>query len=187
MVFIKWLDDHLEEAFLVICLVLISVVMMAQVVVRKIPGIQPLTWAEEFSRFLWIMSVFVSLAYTIRKESMLRVGVVLDLFPVIVRKVVGICVDIVVIAMMGICAVNSVGVYNKIVASRELSPAMQWPMAGVYIFMLIGFFLATARGVQMLIIHIRHFGDKVATTLEQTMEDAKSEAAAGQHAEGGNE
>lgn len=184
---LKWLDKHLEETFLVICLVIISAVMMLQVIVRKIPGVQPLTWAEELCRFLWIMSVFLSLAYTIRNENMLRVGVVLDLFPEKVRKVVNILVDLVILAMMGLCFYHSISVYQGIAASAELSPAMLLPMTAVYIFMVIGFGLATLRSVQMVVLHIQHFGDKVATTLEQTMSDAKDEAAAVLHAEGGNE
>jgi C4-dicarboxylate transporter DctQ subunit len=182
---VNWLDKHFEEAFLVVCLVLISCVMMLQVIVRKIPGVQPLKWAEEFCRFMWIMSVFFSLAYTIRNSCMLRVSVVIDLFPETIRKVVNILVDFVVAAMMGLMAYNSVGVFNKILASGELSPAMQWPMSFVYFFMLFGFILATVRGIQMMIIHIMHFGDKVATQLEQTIADAADEANAGKRAEGG--
>ena len=44
---VKWLDDHLEETFLVILLILISCVSLLQVIIRKIPFIPALTWAEE--------------------------------------------------------------------------------------------------------------------------------------------
>ena len=43
---IHWLDLHLEETFLVVMLVLIAGVTMLQVIVRKIPGMASLTWAE---------------------------------------------------------------------------------------------------------------------------------------------
>ena len=66
MGFINWLDKHLEETFLIIMLVLIACVSMAQVIIRKIPGMASLTWAEEICRFFWIWSVFVSLPYTIK-------------------------------------------------------------------------------------------------------------------------
>lgn len=182
---VKWFDEHLEEAFLVLCLVGIACVMMIQVIVRKVPFIRPLEWAEEFCRFLWVMSVFLSLPYTIRRSSMLQVSVVLDLLPETARKVIRLVIDAVVILAMVLCAYHSMGVYNKINASGELSPAMLWPMTRVYIFMVIGFFLGAFRSVQMLLIHIRHFGDKAVTTLEQTMADASEEAKAGKRAEGG--
>ena len=58
---IHWLDLHLEETFLMVMLVLIAGITMLQVIVRKIPGMASLTWAEELCRFLWIWSVFLSL------------------------------------------------------------------------------------------------------------------------------
>lgn len=175
---IKWLDNHAEEAFMVVCLILIACIMMAQIIARKLPFIKPFEWAEELCRFLWIMSVFVSLPYTIRKESIISVGVLVDFLPEKARKVVRILVDIVIIAAVGICAYYSIGVFKKIQASGEISPAMGMPMTAVYIFMVIGFFLATFRGIQMLVIHLKHFNEKSMTTLEQTMADAKSEASA---------
>ena len=151
---IKWLDEHMEETFLVICLVLIACISMIQVIVRKVPFLSSLQWAEEFDRFMWIWSVFISLPYTIRMGNMLRVNVLLD---------------------------HSYGVIfgaKGIMSSGELSPAMRWPMWIVYVFMLIGFGLGTLRGIQMIIIHAKHFNEKELTAIEQTMKDAEEEAKA---------
>lgn len=78
---VKWLDLHFEECLMVILLVLITVVSLMQVIVRNIETLPALKWAEEFCRFCWIGSVFLSLPYTIRSVSMLRVCVLLDLLP----------------------------------------------------------------------------------------------------------
>lgn len=182
---LKWLDEHLEETLLVICLVLISCVCLVQVIIRNIPWIPSLQWAEEFCRFAWIWSVFLSLPYTIRKGNMLRVNVLLDLMPHVVRKTMNIIVDIVVAASMGLLAFHSIEVTQSIAASGELSPAMLWPMSIIYGIMLLGYALGTLRGIQMIIIHITHFGEKELSTIEQTMADAAEEAAAGKRAEGG--
>lgn len=182
---IKWLDEHLEETLLVICLVLISCVCLVQVIIRNIPWIPSLQWAEEFCRFAWIWSVFLSLPYTIRKGNMLRVNVLMDLLPHAMRKTMNIIVDIVVTASMGLLAYHSIGVTQSIAASGERSPAMLWPMSIIYGVMLLGYALGTLRGVQMTIIHIKHFGEKELSTIEQTMADAAEEAAAGKRAEGG--
>ncbi len=183
---IKWLDEHFEETLLVIFLILISCVSMLQVVIRKVPFIPSLQWAEEFDRFMWIWSVFLSLPYTIRMGNMLRVNVLLDLMPHVVRKTLNLLVDLVVTASMGLMAYHSVGVIfgaKGIITSGELSPAMQWPMSIVYMFMLIGFALATLRGIQMLVLHAMSFNEKELSTIEQTMKDAEEEAKA---AKGGN-
>ena len=174
---VKWLDEHMEEFLLVILLVVIACVSLLQVIIRKIPWIPSLTWAEEFCRFCWIWSVFLSHPYTIRMGNMLRVGVLLDMLPNAVRKTVNILVDIVTTACMGLLAYHSVAVVGGIQASGEASPAMLWPMWIVYSVMLIGFVLAVLRGLQQMYIHVTHFNEKELTTIEQTMRDAAEEAA----------
>lgn len=187
---IKWLDEHFEECLMVIFLILIACVMMLQVVVRKIPFIQSLTWAEEFSRFMWIMSVFISLPYTIRKSNMLRVSVVLDLLPQTLRKIINLCVDVIVAVSMALLAYHSIECLKWSAgtmlegAKAETSPAMAWPMWWLYAVGLFGFVLATLRAVQMFFVHVKNFNVKELTTLEQTQLDAKAEAEAGLRAEG---
>lgn len=173
---LKWLDEHLEETLLVILLVVITCVSFLQVVIRKIPWIPALTWAEEFCRFCWIWSVFLSLPYTIKKGSMLRVTVLLDLMPHALRQILNLVVDFVTTGSMGLLAYHSVTVVRDIHMSSEASPAMLWPMWIVYSVMLIGFTLGTFRGCQQFVLHILHFRDKAVTTVEQAMADAKEEA-----------
>lgn len=99
---IKWLDEHLEETLMVILLIVIACVTMIQVIVRKVPWLTSLTWAEEFCRFMWIWSVFISLPYTIRMGNMLRVGVLVDLLPQAMKKTIGIIVDLINMFCMGL-------------------------------------------------------------------------------------
>ena len=186
----KWLDEHFEECLMVIFLILISCVMMLQVIVRKIPFLPSLTWAEEFSRFMWIMSVFISLPYTIRKANMLRVNVVIDLMPQKVRKVVNLCVDVIVGICMALLAYHCIECLKWSAgemlegAKAETSPAMNWPMWWLYAVALFGFCLATLRSVQMFFIHLSKFNERELTTLEQTQLDAKAELEAAAKAEG---
>lgn len=111
---IHWLDLHLEETFLMVMLVLIAGITMLQVIVRKIPGMASLTWAEELCRFLWIWSVFLSLPYTIRMDSMLRVGVLKDLLPETLRKVLNLAVDAITLGCMGVLGLYGVKVVSVI-------------------------------------------------------------------------
>lgn len=184
---IRWLDEHFEETILIILLVLISCIELVQVIIRNIPFIPALTWAEEFCRFCWIWSVFVSLPYTIRKGNMLRVSIVMDAFPKKVRTVINIAADFITSGAMLLLGYHSIGVVQKILSSGETSPAMLWPMWMVYSIMLIGFFLGFLRGLQQAYLHIRHMQDnEVLSTKEQTLREAQEEAAAGKKAEGGN-
>ena len=62
---IKWLDEHFEETFLVFFLVLISCITMLQIIARTF--FAALSWPEEFCRYCWIWSVFISLPYTLEQ------------------------------------------------------------------------------------------------------------------------
>ncbi len=183
MKLIKWLDEHLEETLLIILLVVIACVMMLQVIVRKMPGIPSLTWAEEFCRFCWIWSVFISLPYTIRIDSMLRVSAMLDMLPRGARKYMNVAVDVITMLSMGMLACYSVPVITKIYNGGEVSPAMLWPMWAIYSIMLLGFAAAALRGLQMIFLHL---SDKhvLLTMEEQARSDAALEAAAAK--EGGD-
>ena len=116
---------------------------------------------------------------------MLRVCVLLDLLPETVHKLINIATYFITAACMPLLAYYSVDVVSYLMESGEVSPAMQWPMWAVYSTMLIGFALGIARGIQQGILHIMHFSQKELTTLEQTMQDAAQEAAAGKRMEGG--
>ena len=179
MKILKWLDDHFEESLLVLLLVLIACVELLQVIVRKTPFLNALTWPEEFCRFCWIWSVFLTLPYTIRKGSMLRVSVLADLLPQKARKVVSIVIDLIVAGVMAFLFRHAVGVVSGIRLSAETSPAMTWPMWIVYSVMLAGFFLGAVRSLQMAVIHVRRFGEKELTAREQTLALAAEEAEAG--------
>ena len=183
---IGWLDNHFEETLLVILLIIIAVVSMAQVFFRFLPFLPTLKWAEEFCRFAWIWSVFLSLPYTIKNANMLRVAILLDLMPQALRKVWNILVDIVTTVSMAYLGYHSIPVVQGVIASAEKSPAMLWPMWIVYIILPIGFFLGALRGVQMILHRITHFNEKVLTTTEQTLADAQEEAAVAVKAEGGD-
>lgn len=174
---LKWLDMHLEEVLMGILLVIIVCVSFAQVVIRKVPWIPALTWAEEFCRFCWIWSVFLSLPYTLRTGSMLRVTALLDVLPTKVMKVLNISVYVVTTACMALMGFYSITVVRNIFISAETSPAMRWPMWIVYSIMLLGFFLATLRGIQQIIIHLLHT-EKELSTSEQAMIDAMAETLA---------
>lgn len=175
---VKWFDEHFEETLLVIFLILIAFVSLIQIVVRRFFGALP--WPEEFDRYCWVWTVFLSLPYTIRKGNMLRVNVLVDLFPTKLRNTINILVDAINLAVMALLLKSSFTVIQNAVKSQRKSPAMQLPMYIVYLCLVIGFGLGVVRSIQMIYIHIKHFNEREKTTLEQSMEEAKAETAAAQ-------
>lgn len=179
----KWFDESFEEAFMIILLAGISCVMMAQIVARKIG--MPMTWPEEFCRYLYVWSVFLSLGYTVKKGNMLRVGIVMDLLPSVVKKTVFILVDVIVMVIFAVFCYNSFKFMNTAIVSGQASSAMRIPMSFMCSSTIIGFGLGTIRSAQKIVYEITHFGDKTETTLEATIKEAQQEASAVSK-EGGN-
>lgn len=173
---IKWLDEHFEESVLVFFLVLISCVMLLQVFMRKVVN-NSLTWPEEFCRYCYVWTGFFSLGYTVRQGNMLRVGIVMDLLPKALRKIMAILANMICLAFFAIFFVNSVDVVQSIAGMGQTSPAMRWPMHLVYMCTVLGFGLASIRTVQAIYKQIRHFNSDMQTTIEAVKEEAQAEAA----------
>lgn len=169
---IKWLDEHFEEVLLVALLAVISCVELMQVVARNVPFIPALTWAEELCRFAWIATVFMSIPYTIRTCTALRVTALIDIIPWKLRNIFDVVIDAVTAILMGFLTVNAVTVFQRVLESGETSPAMVWPMWIMYLFVLVGFALGALRAVQMFVIHIKNINVEPANTVE---EQAKQE------------
>lgn len=167
---IKWLDEHFEEAILMVFLVLIACITLIQVICRNVPALPVLTWPEELCRFLWIATVFLSLPYTIRTESMLRVTALIDIMPWKVRNIVNIVVDVVTFFVMAVLTNAAYTVFMRIVDSGETSPAMVLPMWIMYLIVLIGFVLGALRSVQMFVIHVKNINVEPKSTIEEQTE-----------------
>lgn len=170
---IKWLDEHFEEAIMVVLLALISCVMMAQIIARNV--VNSMTWPEEFSRYCYIWTVFLSLGYTIKKGNMLKVGIIMDLLPQKVRRTIEILVNIIILAVFVVFFRYSITYTNILRTTGQLSPAMQIPMWIMYLSTIIGFGLASIRSAQEIVSNVRNFNVKAETTLEATLKEAKEE------------
>lgn len=174
---IKWLDEHFEETILLVMLILITIVMSAQILARYVFG-GSMTWPEEFCRYCYIWTVFLSLGYTVRKGNMLRVNVVVDLFPTIVRNVVRLLADILMLTIFGLFFKHAIEYTTFLHSTGQVSPAMQVPMWMMYCATVLGFGMAIIRLVQAIIFDVKHMGDRAITTKEATLQEAQEEASA---------
>ncbi len=169
----KWLNKHLEEAVMVLLLATISCVMMAQIIARTFATSMP--WPEEFSRYCYIWTVFLSLGYTIQRGNMLRVSVVMDLLPKGLRKSVEVIMNLIMLIIFVVLFRYSIVYTGKVKATGQFSPAMHIPMWIMYMSTVIGFGLAVIRMVQEIIFNFKDFNREIETTLEATIKEARQE------------
>jgi len=173
---IKWLDEHFEESILVVFLVFITCISMVQICARIFA--KSLPWPEEFCRLCWIWTVFLSLPFTIRKGSMLRVNVLVDMLPTKVRNVLNIVIDLLIAFALFIFFQEAISVVGDMFQNGRTTAALGWSMGLMYTVTLLGYGLGTLRSLQQAVLHIMHFNQKEMTTLEAAMQEAAEEAAA---------
>ena len=168
---VKWLDEHFEEAIIIFLLAVISIVELMQVICRNVPGIPALSWAEEMARYAWIVTVFISLPFTIRTSTTLRVTALVEAFPWKLTNIMNIIVDIVTAIVLGIMAWTTITVIGQVQAGGSVSPAMQIPMWLLYVVIFIGFAGGALRAIQMCIIHIKNINVKPVNSVEAAAAD----------------
>lgn len=154
--FLKWLDNDFEETILILLLVVLSFVMMLQVIMRYVFG-NSLSWPEEFCRYCFIYSGFFGIAYCVRKGKVLKVDVLINALPPVIRTVMNTVGEILSLALYVYFFYYSFEALAAATKSGAVSAAMSIPTNAIYFSVVLGFGLATLRQVQMLILK---FGKK---------------------------
>jgi TRAP-type C4-dicarboxylate transport system permease small subunit len=173
---VKWFDEHFEESILVVLLIAICCVMMLQVIMRKVFN-NSLSWPEEFCRYCYVWTTFMTLAYTMRHGNIIRVGVLVDLFPPVLRKLFYLFGNVLSLICFAVFFYYSIGVVKGIYFSGQKSTAIGLPMYIVYFATIAGFGFSTLRTVQVVVKNILNFNDKDEVPVNALKEEAKAEIA----------
>lgn len=147
--FLKWLDEDLEESLLMILLVAISVVMMAQVIMRYFFR-QSMSWPEEFCRFCFVYSGFLSMGYCVRKGKMLKVDILVTFFPKFLQKILDLVGRVITLLFFGYLGFYAYQATMNSYRGGMTSPAMEIPMWIIYAAVLIGSTLGFIRQIEDL-------------------------------------
>lgn len=150
----KYLNDHLEEFFIIPLMFLMSILIFVQVVMRYAFD-NSLVWSEELARYMFVWLVYFAVSYTARREKHIRIDAAINLYPKKLRPYVELFSEIIVLAFSVFIAVTAITVYQKITWSGQMSPAMRIPMQFVYAAPLVGFFLTAIRQLQCICRRIK--------------------------------
>lgn len=152
--FLKWLDEDLEESLLMILLVAISVVMMAQVIMRYFFR-QSMSWPEEFCRFCFVYSGFLSMGYCVRKGKMLKVDILVTFFPKFLQRVLDLVGRVITLLFFAYLSFYAYQATMNSYKGGMTSPAMEIPMWIIYAAVLIGSVLGFIRQIEDLYLFSR--------------------------------
>lgn len=155
--FFKWLDEDLEETILMVLLVAIAVVMMAQVIMRYFFR-QSMSWPEEFCRFCFVYSGFISMGYCVRRGKMLKVDILVGFFPQALQKALDMISRIITLLFFAYLSFYAYQATMNSMRGGMKSTAMELPMWIIYASVLIGSALGLIRQIEDLYRFFRPAG-----------------------------
>ena len=150
---LKKIDGKLEEFLMGAFLIGISFIILLQIVMRLMK--MSLSWPEEMARYLYVWSVFLSLAYTIRTRTNLRVDLVLNFFPKKLQNAMESLLQVVNSVFFSTLFYHSLNVVSSVKMSSQTSPALEIPMYLVYLIVPAGFLLAAFRAAQQIYFRMK--------------------------------
>lgn len=159
----KYLNDHLEEFFIIPLMFGMSLLIFVQVVMRYAFD-NSLTWSEELARYMFVWLIYFAVSYTARREKHIRIDAAINLYPKAMRPYIEILSEIVVLGFSIFIAMTAVTVFNKITWSGQESAALGIPMQFVYAAPLVGFVLTGIRQIQTIGRKIKLLGKKEEVT-----------------------
>lgn len=153
--FLKFLDEGFEETLMVICLVIITLVIMLNVIMRRLG--MTLGWPEELARYCYVYSGMFSAGYCLRRGVNFRVDLLYQVFPRPVKILIEYIGKILVLFLYAFMTYAS---FNLIASTTSVSTAMQISMKYVYMSIPIGMALGVLRAIQDLIRYTKNLGKK---------------------------
>lgn len=155
----RWLNEHLEEYILSILLIVIASVMMMEVIMRYVFNAS-LSWAEEISRYAFIWSAMVSIGYSIKEKSILKVDTLLEILPKRIKNFINNFGNLIVVIFFTYLFIHAVPAIRGVIRTGQKSPALGIPMGWVYFAAIVGFLFASIRSIQALINNFSSYAKK---------------------------
>ena len=147
---LKWLDNNLEQAILLILLCGMTIIMGGQIIARYAFSAS-LSWSEEITRYMFIISGFISASYCIKNGLSDKIDKLVGMLPgkgVHYMRLVSYLIQLLFFAYL----VPFAWKYVKAgMASGQLSPACGIPMYLIQSFTVISFVLCCIRLIQKFI------------------------------------
>jgi len=151
---IKWLNEHLEEAILVLLVCFIACSMMLQVIMRFIFR-SPLSWPEEMSQYFLVLAGFISVPYCIRKENTIRIDLLFSFLPRKLQKIVDVLMHIIMVGMMCWLFTGGYSVFTDAKAYNNLTATLRIPLYVIYALCLVFIVLGIFRMIQHIVFVFR--------------------------------
>lgn len=154
MKIIRWMDDNLEEALMVLLLFGIALVMILQVVTRYVFNYS-MSWSDELVRYFLVWSCFLSVSFCVKKRISIKIDSLLHALPEKAKPWLRAVRHLIILIFCIIMIPFAVTFIRQAVASGATSAAMEIPMYYIQSAPLVGFVLLAIRCFQALVREVR--------------------------------
>lgn len=124
---LKFLNERLEEIFLVILMVIAVIIVSMQVVTRYVLEI-PLPWSEELARYIFLWLTWVGASYATKERKHVCIDVVYERLPQGAKKICNIISTIVWIAFLCVMVYISVKLTSSVYSGGQIAVGSGIPM-----------------------------------------------------------
>ena len=147
---VMWLDKNLEKYVLMFLLALMVCVMSYMVFMRFVLNNAPF-WSNRVAQYSFVISTFFSISYCIRRNSSLKIDVLLEVVPTAVRKGLAVTVKVILLVFFAMLTYASWGVIGSFIQLGTRDTTLDIPMYYIFTIVLICFALTTIRCIQALV------------------------------------
>lgn len=147
---IRWFDKNFEVFLMSVLLVVLTLIMFIQVIMRY--GLNnSLTWAEEACRYLFVWFSCFSLAYCVSQNNHLRIDMLENAVPRPVRIVLETLSTVLQAFFAIMLIIGGPGLFLRAAANGQTSTSMHMPMQYVYVSLFVGSILMMLRIIEVTI------------------------------------
>lgn len=158
---LRWLDNHLEELFIGIFALIMTVVIALQIFMRYAMD-NSLSWSEELARYCFIWLVYLGISLAVKKQRHMSVDVVFLFLKGKAQVVLSMVANILFLSFAVFAIFYGYQISIKLLTWGQVSPALDIPIGLVYLATPVGMGLTAIRLIQQLFSQVRSLMKKEA-------------------------
>lgn len=152
---LKFLNERLEEVFLVILMIAATLLVAAQVVTRFILKV-PLPWSEEIARYMFLWLTWVGASYATKERKHVRIDIIYEKLPEKGKKICTAISTVIWIVFLAVMVYLSVRLTASVASGGQIAVGSGIPMWIPYASIPVGMGLMLFRLLQNTVHDLKH-------------------------------
>jgi TRAP-type C4-dicarboxylate transport system permease small subunit len=151
---LRFINDKLEEIFLVALLVFAVLLVTAQICSRVIGFALP--WSEELARFSFLWLIWIGAAFATKEKKHIAIDIVVKKLPMIGQNICSMLVTIIWFGFLIFMVYESTVLLQTVINGNAKGMGSGMPMSVPYASVTVGLALMLLRLIQNLVIDVRN-------------------------------